>query len=227
MRHCFSLAIAAALLVSTPAAAQNPRDLLLSAAFTARDKPTALARVTAALKASEAMLARNPRDRQAQLQRAIAIGYRGKLTKNPGDAKTARRAFESLAASNPGDAEAQLALGGWHLQCIMEVGSLVARTVLGARKPVGLQALDRAIARADGRALFPAYVSLIRIQLDSNDVAGARRFAEAALKARVETPEDRVMQQAAAALLVPLRAGNGKAAAALAEKLKPFGRLAG
>jgi hypothetical protein len=218
--------IAAAAVVASPAEAQSPRDLLTSAAFATTDKAAALAKVETALREANAALARKPKDHEALLQQAIAIGYRGKLKRSPADAKTARRAFEALAAANPRDAEAQLAIGGWHLAAIVEIGPLLARTVLGARKAAGLQGLNRAVALGGGRALFPAYASLLRIQLDPDDVATARKLAEAATKARATTTLDRIMQRHAAALLVPLRAGNGKAAAALAKKLSPFGRLA-
>ena len=85
---------------------------------------------------------------------------------------------------------------------------------------------DAALANGGGRAAFPAFASLNRIQLDPTDVAGARTLAEAAVKGRVVRGEDRAMQRAAAQLLPLLRAGNGKAAAALAKRLMPFGGLA-
>ena len=215
---------AASALVASPAAAQTPRELV-SAAFTARDKAAAVAQIETALKGAQAVLARDPGNREASLQRSIALGYRAKLKRSPADAKVARRGFEALVASNPGDPEAQLALGGWHLLAIIEMGPLLARTMLGARKGPGMQALNRSLATSGGRALFPAYASLSLIQLDPGDVAAARRLAEAAVKAQAPTSADRIMQRHAAALLTPLRAGDGKAAAALAEKLMPFGRL--
>lgn len=209
-----------------PASAQSARDLLVGAAFTVRDRPTALARVDAALASANAALARNGGDREAQLQRALALGYRGKLRRNRGEVQFARKQFEALVAANPRDAEAQMALGGFHLGAIIELGSLVARTALGARKERGLQAMDAALASGGGRAAFPAFASLNRIQLNPADIAGARALAEAAVAGRVVRSEDRVMQRAAAQLLPLLRAGNGKAAAALADRLMPFGRLA-
>lgn len=223
----WSLALTAvAVALSSPGLAESPRDMLTSAAFVAGDKATALGRVGAALKAADAVLARAPADREARLQRAIAIGYRGKLKRSPGDVKSARRDFEALVAANPRDAEAQMALAGWHLSAIIELGPLVAGAALGARRAKGQQALERALALGGGRAIFPAYASLCRIQLDPKDVAGATRLAEAAVKAKAVTPIDRILQRRAAALLTALRAGNGKAAARLAEKLMPFGRFA-
>lgn len=224
MRVTAGIVIAA--LVAAPAAAQTPREMLVSAAFSARDAASALAQVEAARKAAEAQLARDPASYEARLQRAIAIGYRAKLKRSPGDARTARRAFEALAAANPRDPEAQLALGGWHLLAIIELGPLLAGTILGARRAAGMQALNRSIAMSGGRALFPGYAGLTLIQLDPGDVAAARRLAEAAASGRTPTNADRIMQRHARALLVPLRADDGKAAAALAKMLMPFGRLA-
>jgi hypothetical protein len=219
--------VGAATLIASPVEAQNPRELLTSAAFATTDKAAALAKVETALRAANAALTRNPKDYEAKLQQAIAIGYRGKLKRSAADAKTARRGFEALADARPRDPEAQLAVGGWHLAAIIEIGPLLARTVLGARRGPGLQAVDRAIAQGGGRALFPAYAALLRIQLDPDDVAAARKLAEAAVNGRATNSLDRIMQRHAASLLVPLRAGNGKAAAALAKKLSPFGRLGG
>lgn len=223
MRHL--LIACAAIVAASPAVAETPRDMLVSAAFTAPSKASALAKVSGALKAAEATLARDPRNWEARLQRTIAIAYRGKLNRSRSDIAAARKGFEALVASNPRDAEAAAALGGWHIASIDELGVMVARTGLGARKAVGLSALDRSVALGGGRAFFPAYAALSRIQLDPNDVAIARRHAEAAVKARATTPLDRLMQARALALLTPLRANNGKAASALADKLMPFGKL--
>jgi tetratricopeptide (TPR) repeat protein len=207
------------------AAAETPRQLLTIAAFEAPTKAAALARIEAALKAAEAAMARNPADREASLQRAIAISYKGKLKRNRADLLTARRAFEALVKSNPRDAEAQMALAGWHLGAVVELGPFLARSALGARKGAGLQALDTALALGGGRALFPAFASLTRIQLNPSDVGTARSLAQAAITAKATTPIDRIMQRQAASLLKWLGSGDGGAAATAAKRLLPFGRL--
>ena len=226
MRYPLAIFAAAAAAISSPAfAADGPRELLVSAAFDANSKPAALSTIERALEAADEAIARNPGDREARLNRAVAISYRGKLKRNRSDLAAARAAFEALVASNPRDAEAQMGLAGWHLGAIIELGPLMARTMLGARKEKGLQALNRALALGSGHAFFPAYASLTRIQLDPHDVAGARRLAEAAVKAPAPEPIDRVMQRRAKTLLGSLVANNGKAAAKAAERLLPFGRL--
>jgi len=213
--------------VCTPAHADTARDILVSAAFGARDKGAALARVGQAIGVADAALKRDPHDENARLQRALAISYRGKLNRSRADVMAARREFEAIVAADPRNPEAQMALGAWHLAGVIELGSMIARTVLGARTATGNQAIDKALALGRDRASIPALASLQRIQLDPADVDGARRLAEVALKAGAPTSFDRLMQKQAATLLNVLHTGNGKAAAAAAKLLMPFGRVAG
>jgi hypothetical protein len=226
MRHgVIGAGLLATVAIISPAQAQNARDILMDAAYASPDKATAEARIGRAITAADAALKRNPRDHEARLQRALAISYRGKLTRTRADLITARRDFEAVVAAEPRNPEAQLALAGWHLGAVIELGPMMARTVLGARKATGVQALDRSLALGADRASIAAMASLFRIQLDHNDIAGARRLAEAATRAGAGTAFDRLMQKQAAALLVSLRKGNGKASAATAERLMPFGRF--
>lgn len=224
MRPPFAVvAIAAVVSIAVAAPAATPRELLTSAAFQATDKKVALSLVNAAVAESDAILAASPGDREGRLQHAMAIGYRARLTKKPSDAKTSRRLFEALVASSPRDPEFQLAIGGWHLDAIA-AGFIVA-TVLGARREAGLDGIDKAVNYGGDRAFFRAFAAMMRIRLDSDDVATARMLAERAAASPAPTPLDQIGKRDAAAMLVPLRAGDGKAAAALARKLLPFGRL--
>lgn len=210
---------------SGPLAAESARDILTSAAFSPSNKATALSRVEVALKTADAAVARNPRDQDARLQRALAMSYRGKLKRSRSDLIASRQGFEAAVAADPRNAEAQMALACWHLGAIIELGPMMARTMLGARTATGTQALNRALALGSEHASIPALASLHRIQLDPADIAGARRLAEAAVAAGATTPLDRVMQRQAATLLASLRKGNGKTSAAVAKLLLPFGRL--
>lgn len=217
--------VTAAIVAVSPAVAQTPRDILTEAAFVTTAKSAAIAQVNAARTAATAALRRTPADREAQFQVAMATGYAAKLTRNRADAVSARKQFEALAASNPRDPETQAAVAGWHLDSIADLGSLAAGMALGAKKAAGLAALDRAVAVGGQRALFPGIASLMRIRLDKGDIATARRLAEAAVAAPAPTRLDAIVKRNAGAVLVPLRAGNGAAASALAARLLPFGRL--
>jgi hypothetical protein len=139
-------AVSAAAFLPGPAAAATPRETLTQAAFAARDKPAALARIAEAEAAVNAVLARQPRDREANLLAAMAIGYRAKLNKGRSEAVEAGRRFAALAAANPADPEAQAALGAWHLDAVTTLGGMMAGVALGAKKAAGLAAMDRAVA---------------------------------------------------------------------------------
>lgn len=218
-------AAVAAAVASSAAVSESPRELLVSAAFATRDKAAALARIDSALKGASLLLAHNPADREARLQQALALSYRGKLNRSRTDLMASRQGLEALIASQPRDAEAQMALAGWNLGAVVELGPFMARAALGARRSAGLEALDRSVALGAGRALFPAFASLMRIQVDPADIGRARALAEAALQAKAASPIDHIMQRQAAALLPLLRAGNGTEAAKAATRLLPFGTL--
>jgi len=215
--------IGAALALASPLTAATPRDILTQASFMTTDKQTALALINKGLAAAEAILAANSDDKEAQMQRGVAIGDRAHLTRSPGDAKTARRIFETFLAANPNDPEAHLAVATWHLDTV-DAG-FFATTVLGAKRDIGLAELDRAVALSGGRPFFTGFAALMRIRLNPADVATARTLAEQAAAAPAPTALDRIAKHQAQAILIPLRSGDGRTAALLARKLLPFGRL--
>lgn len=210
--------------VAAPAAA-TPRETLLRAAFFTPNKAQAIALVQGALDETQAMLAKTPGDREARLQNALAIGYRGQLKRTLTDAKTARDAFVALSKAYPRDAEVQVAYAGWHLTAVTDLGPFLARSVLGASKDQGLAALQRSLALGGNRAFFPAFAALIRVRLDPKDTRSPLTLATTAMAAATPTPLDKVMQRAAQRVSVPLRAGDGAAADKLAKQLLPFGTV--
>lgn len=213
----------AAIVAVAPVTAATPRELLIQAAFQTTSKDQALGLVTQAIAQAQAMLAANPRDKEAFFQNAMGIGYRAKLTRKPGDAKTARRMLEQYVAQNPRDPEAQLSIGGWHLDAIAD--GFLAATVLGAKKDVGLDGIEKAAALGGDRSFFKSFTAMMLIRHDAKDVGPARAMAEQAARGSTPSQLDRIGKRDAEAMLIPLRAGDGKAAAQLARKLLPFGRL--
>ena len=215
--------IGLALALASPAAAASPREILTQASFLTTDKAAALKLINQGLAEAEAILARDPQDKEAQMQRGVAIGDRGHLMRSPGDAKTARHIFESFLAANPRDPEAHLAIATWHLDTV-DAGFFAA-ALLGGKKDIGLAELDKAVALGGGRPFFTGFAALMRIRLNPNDVASARSLAEQAAIAPAPTPLDRIAKHAAQQLLIPLRNGDGRTAALLAKKYLPFGRI--
>ncbi len=219
--------IAYVLAMAVPAtAAETPRTMLATAAFQTRDKASAIILVGQAITASDRALVSRPGDQEATLQRAIAIGYRAKLTHSRTDARASLKTFEALAARAPRDAEAQLVVAGWHLDAIDQLGGFMARTALGAKAQVGLAALGRAVALDSERAFIPGLAAMMLIRHDPDEVIKARAWAETAASAATPTPLDAYAKRSAIAILPALRAKDGKAAAIIARKLLPFGKLA-
>ncbi len=66
-----------------------------------------------------------------------------------------------------------------------------ARAVLGARKSVGFEATDRAIALGGDRALFTGLAALLRLSIDPADSRGAL-LADAAVRGTTPTMIDRI-----------------------------------
>lgn len=213
-------------LFPTAAVAETPRELLTAAAFQATNKPKALAVIDQAITASDRILASHPADREATLQRGVAIGYRAKLTRSRSDARSSLRIFEHLAAQNPRDPEVQMAIAGWHLDAIDQLGGFMARTALGAKIQAGKAALARSVALGGDRAFYPGLAAMMLIRNDPGNVAQARQWAEVASAAQTPTPLDLRMKRAAIAILPALRARDGRTAAMLARRLLPFGALA-
>lgn len=217
------------ILVAPVAAGSSPpsgpsRDGLTQTVFTARDKASALEQLAAVLADANATLARAPGDSDAQLTRAMAIGYRAKLTGSRSDALACRAQFEALVARNPRDPEAHAALGGWHIDAVEALGGLTARAVLGARKATGYEATDRAIALGGDRALFTGLAALLRLSLDPEDARGAA-LADAATRGATPTTLDRMMQRRAVEMVAVLKGGDRHVVKAMAKRLLPLGQI--
>ena len=225
-RGCVGASIAVcAVVAAIPAIAETPRELLTQAGFVDRDRGMALARIDKAAAVAGQALSRAPGDQEAAIMQAMANGYRAKLLGNRGQAIAARKQYEALVTRYPRNAEAQAALGAWHVGVIAKLGRFVGRAVAGAQKATGFEALDKSVALGGNRAMFAGLAGLLRLELDPNDARG-RALVETASKAPTPTAIDGFVRKAAAAVLVPLRAGDADATKALADKLLPFGQFA-
>lgn len=197
-------------------AAETPRDVLTTVAFGTFDHAASLA-------AAERVLSRPGSGHEAKLMEAMALGYRAKLHNSRSDALVARRAFEGVVAAKPNDPEALAALGSWHISAVTAVGGLTARLALGARRDVGLAAIERSIALGGNRALFLGNAALLRAKLDGPS-AEVRRLATLAAAAPAPTRIDQQMKASAAQLLAVLTR-NPAGLKSVASRLLPLGRF--
>ena len=217
-------AAVALLIAPTLASAESGRETLTQTAFAARDKTAALAQIASVESAADATLAHAPGDAEALMTRAMATSYRAKLSHSRADALSAKTQFEALAAKHPRDPEAQAALGAWHLNAVEALGGLMARGALGARKAVGLEAIDRSIALGGDRALFPGLAALLRLSIDPSDSAAPALLATAS-KGSTPTTLDRLIQRRAVQMVAVVKGGDTKLIQALAKRLLPLGQF--
>lgn len=202
------------------------RAQLTIAGFQAGEKARAMALVAAAESDFDKVLARDPNNVEAQLQKAIALAYRAQLTKGLGLAKDVRRRFEAIQTAHPDNALAWGALGGWHGGAVATVGGFVARAVLGAK----VSEMERCYAQALKLAPdLPSTRTLFAITLLDIDVANAGRAA-LLLKGVEKLPAsdgfEALMKRQGIELAAALATGDAAAARVTARRLKAFGRIA-
>lgn len=216
----------AALCCTATVVRATPRDALVSAVFGTASRADTLAQIDAVKASAESILAKSPGNREAALIRAMATGYRAKLTRNRSGALASRAMFDALVKNDPRDADALAALGGWHLDAVAGVGGFLARTMLGADRATGNALFDRAIAAGGSHTMVLAFAALLRLQLSGGDVRG-RALAEAASRAVAVTPLDLQLKRGIMTVLVPLRAGDATDAQRVAREVLPLGRVRG
>jgi tetratricopeptide (TPR) repeat protein len=195
------------------------------AAFQTTDRKKARELLLAAEKDFDAALALQPGHPEAQLQKAIAIGYRAKLENNIGLAKQARKNFEALLAKRPNDALVLGALGGWHGEAIATLGKFIAGTALGANAKDGQRYYDKAVAAPGADPVVPVFYAMTLLKLSPDNAPKAKALLQRAVKAPANDGFERLMVQNGRAILAPLEKGDVAAAEAAAQRLGAFGTL--
>lgn len=202
------------------------RAQLAIAAYETRDKAQALALVERAEKDFDAALAKNPRDIAAQMQKAVAIGYRAKLTKSPGLGKDARQRFEAVRAAHPENGLAWSAVGGWHGGAIATLGNFMASTVLGAKSAEIDRNFGQALKLEPNNPGFRTIYAMTLLDIDRNNAAKAATILNGVGTMPTSDGFDALLRAQGAQLAAALKAGDTKAAQALARRLQAFGTLA-
>jgi hypothetical protein len=201
------------------------RARLSIAGYQTPDKARALALIAESEADFDAALARAPGNVEAQLQKAVAIGYRAQLTRGIGLAKDTRRRFEAIRAAHPENHLVWGALGGWHGGSIAAVGSFLAGTALGAKRAEMERCYAQALKLAPG---LPSTRTFFAITLLDLDDANANRAA-GVLKGLDGLPAqdgfEAMLKRQGLELAAALAKGDPAAAQATARKLKAFSRV--
>lgn len=171
------------------------------------------------------VLARDPGNLDALLQRGVNTGYIAKLTKSPGLAKDAKRDFEAVLAKRPNDPLALAAMGGWHGESVATLGKFLAGTALGAKEGEAFRYFEQASRGTGGDPAVPVFYATTLLNLSAKYAPKAKGLLERAARAPADDGFERLLQQNARAILAPLERGDVESARLLAAKLSPLGAL--
>ncbi len=111
----------------------------------------------------------DPGNADAHLQLARAIGRRAETVgvfEAAGEAEKIRESTENALRINPKLTAAHLSLGRWHSELVGAMGSLLARSVYGARKKDAIASFERAVALSPNAKDVPLQYALGLLALD-------------------------------------------------------------
>jgi tetratricopeptide (TPR) repeat protein len=202
------------------------RATLAIAAYQTKDRAGAEALIERALSYGQQAQRLNENPVDALLQQGIALGYRAKLRRSPGIAKSARTFMEQALALEPNNALALAALGAWNGEAVADLGSFIARAALGARKDEALRYFTAAL-RADpdnvSIGIFYAF-TLLRLNTKDNS-AQASMLLKQALMQKGSDGLDLLLQNQARAILAALDKKDSKTLQAQLALYQPFGQI--
>jgi tetratricopeptide (TPR) repeat protein len=201
------------------------RATLSIAGYQTTQKAQALALVAEAEADFDKALARAPGNVDAQLQKAVAIGYRAQLTRGIGLAKEARRRFEAIRAAHPDNSLAWSALGGWHGGSIAAVGSFLAGTTLGAKRSEMERCYAQALKLAPAQPSTRTFYAITLMDLDEDNAARAAAVLKGIENLPAPDGFEALLKRQGIELAAALAKGDAKAAQATARRLKAFARI--
>ncbi len=201
------------------------RAQLAIAAYDTRDKAKALELVAAAERDFDAALAKAPNNPDAQIQKAVAIGYRAKLTRSPGLGKDARKRFEAVKAAHPGMALAWAAVAGWHGGAVATLGGFMAGTVMGAKTAEFDKGFAQAFKLDPTQPVHRVFYALTLMDLDKNNAKRAAAALQGVGQLPTRDGYEALVRGQGVQLLASLKAGDANASQVLARRLQAFGNL--
>lgn len=208
---------------ATPAAlVLAGRAQLNIAAYQTTDKARALELIATAEKDFDAALVKAPNSADAQIEKAIAIGYHAKLTRSPGLGKETKKRMEAVKAAHPDMALAWAAVGGWHGGAVATLGSFLASTFLGAHAKDAEADFAQAIKLDPTNPVHRTYYAMTLLDIDSANAAKAAAVLAPLPGLPTKDGFDALMKKQGLQLAAALKAGDAAAAQMLARKLQPF-----
>jgi hypothetical protein len=201
------------------------RAALVQAAYGTADKAKALDLIAAAERDFDAALLKAPNNSDAQFQRAVATGYRAKLTKSPGLGKESRKGFEAYRTARPNDALGWAAVAGWHGGAIATLGSFMAGTMLGAKKAEVETGFKQAFKLDPTNPVHRVFAAQTLLDLDAGNAALAAATLQGVGQLPARDGYEAMLRAQGVQIAAALKAGDAKAAQALSRRLAAFGSL--
>jgi tetratricopeptide (TPR) repeat protein len=202
------------------------RATLAIAAYQSRDRASAETLLDQALADAKRARAKAPGHIEGLLQNAIALGYRAKLRQSPGIAKEAKALMEEARKRAPNNGFALAALAGWNGEAVADLGSLIARTVLGARKDESLRYYEAALKADPQSPTIATFYAFTLLRLDAK--AYGARAGQLLTRAVALPPRDgfeALLIGQARSVLEAQQANKPRDVARLLGRYQPFGLI--
>jgi hypothetical protein len=201
------------------------RAQLALAAYSTRNKARAIEMIGAAEKDIDAALAKAPANVEAQLQKAVVVGYHAKLTRSPGLAKESRRRFEAVRAAHPDSALAWSGIAGWHGGAVATLGGFMASMAMGAKAAEVDPGFRQAIKLDPTNPIHRTVYAMTLLDLDSKNAAKAAAVLQGIGQVPANDAYEAFVRAQGVQLLAAVQAGDAGAAQTLARRLQAFGTL--
>jgi hypothetical protein len=202
------------------------RAQLVQAAYGTRDKAQALAIIAAAEGDIEKALAKAPGNADALFQKAVAIGYRAKLTKSPGLGKQSRQGFEAWRAAYPENPLGWAAVAGWHGGAVATLGGFMASAILGAKASEVDVGFARALKLDPTSPVQRVFYAETLLDLDKNNAEKAAKLLQGVGQLPATDAYEALLRSHGVQIAAALKAGDAKAAQVVSRRLAAFGGIA-
>lgn len=181
------------------------------------------AAIETALADARRALVLDPTHLEANLQAAIALGYRGKLNRSIRDAKAGKRHIDEALVYHPTSGWALATLGGWNGEVVLEAGRFFASALFGAGRNKAVRSFRAAVAAEPENIAIRAGFAKTLLRFNrSRFEKEALALLEDSITLPAHTAFEKMMMQQMHDLLMALQAGEREALKNLLEKMAAF-----